>query len=209
PPPAPPGPRLTRSTTPPPRVPPTLERAYADYAAGRLEQAAAQYRRHLATDPNSTDALNGLGAIALQQARPGEAAHWFQRSLSADPSNAVALGGLANVRPADNPVSEESRLRALLAQQPEAPQAAFALGNALARQSRWAEAQQAYFAAFSRDAGNPDYLFNLAVSLDQLQQHALARSYYARALDAAAARPAVFDPAPVRARLQALSEGGR
>ncbi len=202
-------PHLTRTTARAAQVPADLARAYAAYSAGHLAEASAAYRAHLAQDRNSSDALNGMGAIALQSGRPAAAAQWFRRALSANPDDPIAQAGLASAHPADQPIEDEIRLRALADRSPDSPAAAFALGNVLARQQRWAEAQEAYFAAHTGDPGNPDYLFNLAVSLDRLAQPALARDYYQRALDAAHKQPAVFDPAPARARLQALIEATR
>ncbi len=201
------GPRLRRTAPPSDQVPAMLTAAYADYRAGRLSNAEHRYRDYLRTDANNTDALNGLGAIALQRGQSAVAARWFRRTLVAAPDNTVAQTGLASLAPADDAVVDEAQLRELAAQQPASGEVSFALGNSLARQRRWAEAQQAYFEALTRDAANPDYLFNLAVSLDHLQQTDLAVGYYSRALDAAGARRAVFDPAPVRARLQALTAG--
>lgn len=201
-------PRLIRTAPRPERIPDMLVRAYAAYSAGRLQEAAVAYRMHLQTDPNSGDALNGMGAIALESGRPEEAAAWFRRAIGANPDDPVAQAGLASAVPAQ-PVEDETRLRSLLSRTPDSPEAAFALGNVLARQHRWAEAQQAYFSAHTGDPGNPDFLFNLAVSLDQLNQPALARDFYRKALTAAASRPAAFDPAPVRIRLAALDGATR
>jgi tetratricopeptide (TPR) repeat protein len=205
---APPTPRLRRSSPPPAQVPALLAQAYADYSAGRIDAAHDAYRMHLQSDPNSVDALNGLGAIALERGQPQSAAIWFRRALAASPQDPVAQAGLASALPS-GPAGDESQLRALLAQSPDSPAAAFALGNALAAQRRWAEAQQAYFQAYTGEPDNPDFLVNLAVSLDQLGQPALARDFYRRALQAAQTRPAVFDPAPVRVRLAALEESTR
>jgi hypothetical protein len=54
------------------------------------------------------------------------------------------------------------------------------------------------------DPDNPDYLFNLAVSLDQIRQPKLAAQHYRLALEAAQLRPAAFDRERVRARLEQL-----
>jgi tetratricopeptide (TPR) repeat protein len=92
-----------------------------------------------------------------------------------------------------DPQTAESRLKTLLSAQPESAALNFALGNLYARQNRWAEAQQVYFNAVAADGDNPDYLFNLAVSLDHLRQPRLAGQHYRMALEAAARRPAAFD----------------
>jgi tetratricopeptide (TPR) repeat protein len=73
-----------------------------------------------------------------------------------------------------------------------------------AEQGRWGEAQQSFFRAFSADPANPDYLFNLAVSLDQMRQPKTALQYYEKALAAADARPATFERSQVSERVRAL-----
>jgi uncharacterized protein HemY len=103
-----------------------------------------------------------------------------------------------------DPVAGESRMKSLLAAQGELPVVNFALGNLYARQQRWSDAQQAYFKAVTADANNPDYLFNLAVSLDQLHQAKLAADYYGQALSAADGRAAAFDRALAARRMREL-----
>ena len=95
-------------------------------------------------------------------------------------------------------------MKSMLAQDPGAHALNFTLGNQLASQGRWAEAQQEYFKAFAADPENADFAYNLAVSLDHLRQPRLAREYYQRALGLAEKRGASFDLALARARLAAL-----
>ncbi len=191
-------------------VPDTLSSAWQHYQAGRLEQAAQLYRRSLEDDPRNVDALDGLATIAARSGRPNEARRWFERSLTARPDDPIALAGLSALaaagRPSDSAPSA-SRLRAAIAERPRQAALHFALGNALAAERRWAEAQKSYFEAYDLDRSNPDYLFNLGVSLDQLGQRSLARRFYAEALGAAQTRPHAFDPAGVRARLAVLPPG--
>ena len=73
--------------------------------------------------------------------------------------------GLIGLRGGADPVQDESRIKLLLRQEPDAAHLYFALATLYVAQDRWAEAQQAYFDAFRRDAANPDYAFNLAISL--------------------------------------------
>jgi len=96
-------------------------------------------------------------------------------------------------------------VKTLLASEPGAHVLNFALGNQLAQQERWGEAQQQYFKAFSADPENADFAYNLAVSLDHLRQTKLAAEYYQRALSLGAARGASFDAAAARARVAQLA----
>ena len=193
-----------RVTTSRLRLDPSLERGYDAFQKGDLAAAKAAYEAALRNDPNSLDGLNGLAMTQLRSGRADLAEPLFQRALEIDPRNGLAQASLASIRDTAEPVQMESRLKTALADQPEAPHLHFALGNLYAKQSRWADAQQAYFRAMSGDPENPDYLFNLAVSLDRLHQIKLARQYYDQALAASTKRPAGFDRAPVEERLKKL-----
>ncbi len=166
-----------RITTANLRVDPGLSRAYEAYTAGDLAAARNNYDQLLKNEPKNGDAWLGLAAIALRQGRPEDAANHYLRALEADPKNALAQAGLIGLNARMDPLQAESRLKTLLAAQPEMAALHFALGNVYARQDRWNEAQQAYFKAYTGDADNPDFLFNLAVSLDQLHQPKLAAQY--------------------------------
>jgi Flp pilus assembly protein TadD len=186
---------------------PLLEQAYQAFNRGEIDLAEANWNKVLTSDPRNADALHGLAAIAQQHQRTGEAANYYLRALEADPKDALALSGLVSLRTPADTQSTESRLKTLLAEQPDSPYLNFALGNLYARSTRWAEAQQAYFKSHSADPGNPDYLFNLAVSLDQLHQPNLAIQYYKQALAAVTQQPVSFDAAQVAARLKILQAG--
>jgi Tfp pilus assembly protein PilF len=170
---------------------------------GDLVSAKKAYNNALSADPRNSDALHGLAAIALQQGRVDDAESAYRQILEANPVDASAQAGLIGLSGQD-PLAAESRLKSLLATQGDQPAANFALGNLYAKQQRWNEAQQAYFKATTGDAGNPDYLFNLAVSLDQIHQPKLAAQYYSQALAAAEGRPVAFDTNVAARRLHEL-----
>jgi tetratricopeptide (TPR) repeat protein len=195
--------RVTRSQL---KLNPALAEGYAALNAGDLTAAQANYERVLRSEPRNGDALHGLAAIALRQGNVAKAEEYWLKALEADPKDAQAQAALINSggRGGADPQAQESRLRTLIAGQPEIAALHFALGNVLARQSRWNEAQQSYFKAYSAEPEHPDYTFNLAVSLDQLRQPRLAAQYYSQALAAAAQRSAGFDKAQVAARLREL-----
>ena len=92
------------------------------------------------------------------------------------------------------------------AAQPELAAPHFSLGNLYARHSRWADAQQAYFRAYTAEPENPDILYNLAISLEHLRQNKLAAQYYGQAIAAAQTKPAGFDKAQAAARQAALQQ---
>jgi tetratricopeptide (TPR) repeat protein len=186
------------------KVDPALTEGFSAFQAGDLKRAQAAYERALQDDPRNTDALRGAAAVALRQGRNADAGTYYRRLLEADPVDPVAQAGLAGLDEGLDPAVAEQRLKTLLAGQPKAAVLHFALGNLYARQSRWSEAQQAYFDAVAGDGSNPDYLYNLAISLDQMHKENLAAQYYRQALAAAAGRPAAFDQARAAARLRQL-----
>jgi tetratricopeptide (TPR) repeat protein len=195
-----------RITTARLKVHPQVASAYQAFQAGDLATALRDYRQVLKTEPKNADALHGLAAISLREGRFEAAENLYLRILEADPKDNAAQAGLIGLRGQVDPIQSESRLKTLLASQPESPFLNFALGNLYAQQGRWNDAQQAYFRAYSADGENPDYQFNLAVSLDQLRQPKLALQYYQGALAAAAQRPAAFDRSQVAGRVSELQK---
>jgi len=183
---------------------PVLDQAYAALQREDFASAAQGYDKVLQGDPRNVDAILGLATIAGREGQLQRAEALYQKALEADPKNPVALAGLSTLSGSSDGAAE-SRLKTIIASQPEAGHAYFALGNLYARQSRWSEAQQAYFKSLGTDGENPDYLFNLAVSLDHLRQTRPAVQYYQAALGAAESRPAAFDKEAARRRLQELS----
>lgn len=200
--PAPGGPvRLVRSRL---EVDPNLGRGYRSLQAGHIEAARADYELALRRDPKNIDALLGLAAIAQREGRSADAERYQQRAVEADPKDAAAQAATLGAVAAADPATAESRLKSLLSAQPESGPLNFALANLYSRQQRWSEAQQAYFNAVAADGDNPDYLFNLAVSLDHLRQPRLAAQHYRLALEAAERRAPAFDREQAKKRLQSL-----
>jgi tetratricopeptide (TPR) repeat protein len=182
-----------------------LDRAYDNLQAGRFEEAQQDYENVLRADNKNIDALLGMATLSAQQGQSERAQGFYMLALEVDPKDATAQAGLINSRARTNPALSESRLKTSLAAQPESPALLFALGNLYASQSRWSEAQQAYFKAYSVDSANADYLFNLAVSLDHLHQNKLSAQYYQMALNAASnSRSISFDRAQVGRRILEL-----
>lgn len=178
-------------------------RAHDAYTISKLQLAQTLYHEALAADPANVDALDGLGAIALRDGRPAEAEAYFRRALLARPHDPVALAGLSRLQASD-PQQTETRLKNHLASQPDAPAPHLALAETLARQQRWAEAQQAWFQAHRLAPHEPDIAYNLAVSLDHLGQRRPAASYYRKALELADHQPARFPREHCETRLKTL-----
>jgi tetratricopeptide (TPR) repeat protein len=203
------------SRTPVAGVDPTLLAAYEAFSRGDDVAAQKQYRQVLQGDVRNIDALLGMAAIALRQGRYADANGWYQKVLEIEPRNSTALSASTNAQigndsagfnsAASDFVGTESRIKNMLAQQPEAANLHAALGNLYAAQDQWALAQAAYFDASRFAPNSADYAFNLAVSLDQLGKSDLALAQYQRALYLLNSTGAgSLDKAQLEARIQAL-----
>lgn len=188
-----------------PSLHPNLNQAYQALSSDDLNTADVQYQRVLKDEPNNRDALLGLATISVRRGQTESAVATYLRLLELDPTDTDAIAGLVSLQQGDL-TQVESRLKKALIQFPNASGIHFVLGNVYAQQSRWAEAQQMYFRAFSSSPTNPDYAFNLAVSLDRLNQVKLAREYYQRALALTQTSTGNFSKLDVRKRVQALDE---
>ena len=187
-------------------VDPLVEQAYQAFQRNDLAAARDAYQRALAREPTNRDALLGLAAIDVRSGQLNSAEARYLRLLEMDPRDSHAVASLISLRGQLDPVASESRLKSLIATQPESALLYFSLGNQYAQQARWSEAQAAYFKAHSVDPENADYAFNLAVSLDQLHQGKLALEFYQRALALTDRRAASFDAARARLRVQELGK---
>ncbi|MCP5266304.1 MAG: tetratricopeptide repeat protein [Burkholderiaceae bacterium] len=178
---------------------------YEALRAGDLDVAAGHYRAALEVDGNNPDAWVGLAAIAASKGQGSVAQARYRRALEIDPSNPAAHAGLQALEGRRDPSGDESRLRSMLAANPADASLLNALGNSLADQGRWPEAQQAYFAALGAAPERADYAFNLAVSLERIRQPATALRFYRRAIELAVAGHSAFDPGVAHKRVEALS----
>lgn len=200
-----------RKTAPDEDVNPLIDRAYSAYQRGVTSLAKQLYQEVLDESPYHRDALLGLAAIAAANRETLIALQYYDRILARYPNDPIARAARLEFAPPGTDVSQERELKELAAANPDAPSLPYALGNLFASQQKWSQAQQAYFDALSlakarasRGGGpvNPDYAFNLAVSLEHLRQATSAEIYYREALEFANRHFASFDVPRLRARLE-------
>ncbi len=191
-----------------PAVNPELIDAYDALRNADYQRARSLYTKLVLVDPSSTDAQLGMATVLARMGDPASAARHYRQVLVIDPRNGAALAGLLAVRDARSP-SLEVELKSLVGRNPETSSLRFTLGNLYAAERRWVEAQQAYFEAYRLEPDNADYIYNLAVSLDQLKQSKLALEYYQKALAAQPKSGGQFDPAAAARRVKDLTTDSR
>lgn len=185
-----------------------MDSAYAAYQAGQLGEATQLYREVLKADPTQRDAWLGLAVIAHASKQREPAMDAYKQVLRLDPQNATALAGVSSLmsRNAGEP-QQESRLRELLARSPQEADLNHALGLVLSGEQRWSEAQPLFFKAHALAPQEPQFAYNLAVTLDHLRKSSLAAQYYETALGLAQGKVSGFDESSARSRLAALKSG--
>lgn len=192
---------------------PALNAAYESYQQGDYDAAGRLYQQVLRSEPNNRDAMLGLASVYVKQANIPMSQTLYARLLELNPRDAVARAGLLDTSRGDDPLRQETELKAMISAYPSVAPLSFALGNLYATQNRWNEAQGAYFDALlsaksAINAGpvSPDYAFNLAVSLERLNQQRAALEYYREAAEFARNSAPGFSMALLNQRLDYLEQ---
>lgn len=184
-----------------------LNQAWNAFNAHRYQDADRLYQTILEREPLNRDALLGHAAVAMRLGQTERAIDTYMKLLERDPRDPLALAGLISLRGQHQPSQSLARVQQLITANPEVAGLYFVLGNLYAGQLRWAYAQQAYFKAYSGNPEHPEYLFNLAVSLDHLGKKKQSLQYYRLAVDLAKQQPVNFSVKAAKARIGALEAG--
>lgn len=183
-----------------------LEEAWAAYEAARYDRAKTLYKDVLIIEDNNRDALLGLGAIAVVEKDNVAARNTYILLLQQDPRDPIAIAAIASLRNSEvSTEADEKYLLNMLQRNPDDAHLNFALGNIYAQQNKWKPAQQSYFNAWQRDNENADYIFNLAVSMDQLGKRKQAADLYRDCLSKSGDGQVVFSREAVQKRITELS----
>jgi Flp pilus assembly protein TadD len=183
-----------------------VKAGYQALASGNVGNAQREYLAALEIDANSIDALLGAAAAAARDGKPAVAGAAYAKVLKLEPGNPDATAAIAMLNH-DAAAGEynESHLKILIASgDGSRPALHAALGGVYAADRRWSEAAQEYFSALGEDPGNPDLAFDVAASLDQNRNAAMALNFYQQALGFAHQRPAQFDVHAVEERVSRL-----
>lgn len=182
-----------------------LAQAYAQHQTGQLEEARAGYESVLAREPSNFTALQLLGVLALQAARPAEAAEHFSRALQVAPGNAAAHNNLGEARRRVGRLEDaEACFREAVSRDPGYAEAHFNLASLLRRLGRHEEAALSYRSAISIKPAFAEAHLRLGETLNALghPEQAIEALRAALALDA--------DMAEAHSSLGvALSDAGR
>jgi len=182
-----------------------LKQAYTAFENGDMQLAAMNYERVLAKNSTNRDALLGQAAVYATQNKSTQAINNYQAILLENPKDPVAMTSLIAASTM-SPIESESRLKLLQRESPKATYLQFALGNVISAQNRWQEAQQYYFKAYQAEPNNPDYAYNLAVSLEQINKPDIAINYYTQALKNAKTSHAMFNTTLIEQRIEVLKQ---
>ncbi|NOG60451.1 MAG: hypothetical protein HND53_08135 [Proteobacteria bacterium] len=183
-----------------------INQAFKAYQDGHYDAAKSIYEDVLKSDHDNRDAHLGLGAIAINQQDRKSAYSHYVHLLELNPLDTLAMSSLIGLSNNADPVKDESAIKLLIQRDDSVPYLYFLLGNVYAKQKRWVNAQQAFFDAYRLDTTNPDYVLNLAISLDQMGQAETALDYYKSAIELSQNSTVGFDPVPVNNRILALSK---
>ncbi len=187
-----------------------INEAFQEYLVGNYDSAEVSYRNVLKELPENRDALLGLAVISSRKGQLRQAYNNYLEVLKLYPGDTVAEAALINFQGNGDYARNESILKTFIQREPDNSFLYYSLGRHYAAQIRWPEAQQSFFNAYRLETSNPDYAFNLAVSLDHIGQLQSAIDYYNTALELAnqsGGGPATisFDRAVVISRINALS----
>ena len=158
-----------------------LKDAYAAYQRGDNVTALQKYNQVLAEDSGNRNALLARAAINVQNDNSAAAIQDYQKLLIANPKDSLAMSSLLTVA-SISPAKSESQLKVMIRDEPQSPHLNFALANVYGAQNRWQEAQTFYFTALENNPTDPNYAYNLAVSLEHIAKPKVAVTYYQRAL---------------------------
>jgi thioredoxin-like negative regulator of GroEL len=183
-----------------------LDAAWAAYENARYKDAKSLYKEVLKIESRNRDAYLGLGAIAIIEKDNAGARNMYLSLLEQDPRDPIAIAAIASLHSDVSTLqSDEKFLSSLLQKNPDASHLNFVLGNVYAQQGKWVAAQQSYFSAWQSDNDNADYIFNLAVSMDQLGKQQQAINFYKDSLLKSNDKQVSFSRDAARLRINELS----
>mgnify|MGYP000161921072 CR=1 FL=1 len=184
-----------------------LDAAWLAYENGQYDESERQYLEVMRLEKNNRDALLGLGAIAIHNKDVTSARRYYLALLKQDPRDPMATAAIASLHDGVASIeTDEEYLLTMLESNTQDAHLNFALGNVYAQKGEWKAAQDSYFNAWQQDSENADYVFNLAISMDQLGKQQQALKFYNESLHKSMNKQVSFSREAVRQRIKTLSE---
>ncbi|HEY5514551.1 MAG TPA: tetratricopeptide repeat protein [Geomonas sp.] len=141
-----------------------------DYA-----KAANEIKRAISLDPSSTQALNYLGNIYVQQKKTGDAIKIYQASLAMDPTQDSVHSSLANIYLGKKQYNDaEKEFKAAIKLNPGDTVAPYMLGQMYQQNGRYAEAEKQFKQVIRMAPGDANPLYALGATYNKEGKHAEA-----------------------------------
>ena len=182
-----------------------LKEAFEAYQRGDNNAALEKYNRVVTDDPQNRNALLARAAINVQSDNNVKAIKDYQTLLIANPKDSFAMSSLISVA-SISPSKSEFQLKQMMRDEPLSPHLNFVLANIYGTQNRWQEAQNHYFKALENNPDDPNYAYNLAVSLEHIAKPKVAIVYYQLALANFNNGKATFNKVVVDKRVEILKQ---
>jgi tetratricopeptide (TPR) repeat protein len=164
------------------------------FQRGYLEQAGAAFERALRDDPESAEALYGIGSIQLNQQKTAEARQSFERATNLHASYPDTLANAWNnlgLISAHEGRTEEAigYFQQALQLSPDHIVALGNLGSAYRQLKRWDDARRAYERALAVNADDPEANYGLGMVFAQTDDTTRALEHFLWALKSRPAYP--------------------
>ncbi len=168
-----------------------IAKGYTLFNKGKYQLAKTEYQKAINLAPDSVDALLGLGAIAIIEEDKQKAKTYYSKVLDLNPQNTTAVNAITTIDRSQQ--SSETLIKQSITQSPNNPWAYFNLGNYYLERQDWSKALQAFNQANILAPNTPDIVYNIAISLDNLDKIEPALNSYKQATILAATKTASFD----------------
>ncbi len=179
-------------------------RGYKALGQNQFAQAREAYSQVLANNPTQRDALLGIAYAHQALGNTDQAISTLRRLVELYPRDSDGLSALYLIGGGDL-VAEETRFKQLLDRSEHPAAVHYTLGVLYFDQNRYGEAERAFSRAAALSPNQPDYAYNLALTLDQLGRSRDAARQYVVALNLANQTSAIFSRDLARARLKILT----
>lgn len=179
-------------------------RGYKALQQNQFGQAREAYSQALGRSPTQRDALLGIAYAHHALGSTEQALSTLRRLVELYPRDSNAISAIYLISGGDIQ-AEETRFKQLLERSEHPAALHYTLGVLYYDQSRFGEAERAFSRAAAIEPDQPDYAYNLALSLDRLGRAREAARQYVVALNLANQKNAVFSRDLARSRLKILT----